>query len=76
LPSIITTNFCSAAAELVAAGNSFASELYTACVFHSMRAAEIGVRAFATALGVTFKFDIEYAEWGKIVGEINPKSKQ
>jgi hypothetical protein len=38
-----------------------------------MRAAEVGVRAFAVDLGVTFPFLIELAEWGSIVGEIEPK---
>ncbi len=75
LPSIITTRFGAASPEIVAAGNSFAAELYTGCVFHAMRAAEIGVRVLAITLGVTFKFDIEFAEWGKIVGEIEPKIK-
>jgi hypothetical protein len=73
LPSAVTVAFATASKELVAAGNSLAVGLYTACVFHSMRAAEIGVRSLATNLGVTFSFPIELAEWGKIVGEIEPR---
>jgi AcrR family transcriptional regulator len=67
------TAFPTPFAELRAAGNAVAFGLPTASVFHSMRAAEIGVRCLATALGVTFGFPIELAEWGKIVGEIEPK---
>jgi hypothetical protein len=41
LQSAVTTAFPTASKELVAAGNSLTVGLYTACVFHSMRAAEI-----------------------------------
>jgi hypothetical protein len=67
--------FLSAFAELRSAGTAFSAGLNTASVFHSMRAAEIGVRALATALKVTFSFPIELAEWGRIVSEIEPKIK-
>jgi hypothetical protein len=59
--------------ELKAAGNAVAFGLPTASVFHSIRAAEIGVRCMATDLGVIFNFPIEFAEWGKIVAEIEPR---
>jgi hypothetical protein len=59
--------------ELMAAGNAVALGLPTASVFQSMRAAEIGVRCMATALGVVFSFPIEFAEWGRVVAEIEPK---
>jgi len=73
LPSIITTKFPAASRELVLAGNGIAAEMYTASVFHSMRAVEIGLQAMARALGVAFSYPIELAEWGKIIGEIEPK---
>lgn len=38
-----------------------------------MRAVELGIRAVATALGVTFTYPIELAEWGKITREIEPR---
>jgi hypothetical protein len=73
LQSTITVAFPAASQEIVAACNSLAVGLPTASVFHSMRAVEIGVRAVGIELGVTFSYPIELAEWGKIVGEIEPK---
>lgn len=59
--------------ELHSAGTCLAAGMYTASVFHSMRAAEIGVKAMATELGVKFSFPIELAEFGQVIGEIEPK---
>jgi hypothetical protein len=73
LPSIVTVAFPVAAQEIAAAGNCVAAAVYTASVFHSMRAVEIGIQAMARALNVTFPYPLELAEWGKIVGEIEPK---
>ncbi len=69
------TAFPSAFMELKHAGNCFALSLYTACVFHSMRAAEIGVRTLGIDLGVTFHFPIELAEWHSILDQIESKIK-
>jgi hypothetical protein len=67
-PSAITTAFPLASKELVWAGNSFACGLHTGCVFHSMRAAEIGVRVLGKELGVEFPDKpIELAEWQNIL---------
>jgi hypothetical protein len=65
--------FPTAYEEIRCAGQSYSFGLPTAAVFHAMRAVEIGVRTTGTALGVTFPYPIELAEWGKIVGEIEPK---
>jgi cytochrome P450 len=74
LPSIVTVAFPLAAKELVSAGNAFAAGLPTSCVFHSMRAAEIGVRVLAKALGVTFPDKpIELAEWQNILDQADSK---
>jgi hypothetical protein len=73
LNSTISSRFPLATKEIISAGNCYAAAQYTASVFHAMRAAEVGVRAFAVDLGVTFPFLIELAEWGSIVGEIEPK---
>jgi hypothetical protein len=40
-------------AEIKAAGNCLAADLHTAAAFHSLRAAELGMRRLATHLGVT-----------------------
>jgi hypothetical protein len=45
--------FPSARTELTNAGTAFAVELYTACVFHLMRAAEIAMRALCNDRGIT-----------------------
>jgi hypothetical protein len=66
-------SFPSAASEIIWAGRCLAVGLPTASVFHSMRAAEIGVRALGTALGVTFCFPIELAEWQNILDQIDAK---
>jgi alpha-D-ribose 1-methylphosphonate 5-triphosphate synthase subunit PhnG len=65
--------FPTASAEIREAGTALAAGLHTATVFHSMRAVEIGLQKMAAELGVTFNYPIELAEWGKIVGELEPK---
>jgi hypothetical protein len=67
------TAFPSAYEELRQAGNAFALSLPTACVFHSARAAEIGVRALGTALGVTFPYPIELADIQNILEQAESK---
>jgi hypothetical protein len=74
LQSFITVAFPSASKELAAAGNSLAAGLYTASVFHAMRAAEIGVRALGSALGVSFpNKPLELAEWHNILDQCDAK---
>jgi hypothetical protein len=74
LPTILTNPFPLASKEIVAAGNCAAAGVYTASVFHSMRAAEIGVRALGNALGVTFPDKpIELAEWQTILEQCQSK---
>jgi HEPN domain len=67
--------FPSASKEIVAACSCLAAALYTASVFHSMRAAEIGVRAMGIELGVTFPYDISLADWQNILDQIESKIK-
>lgn len=74
LESEVIAAFPTASKELVAAGNSLAVGLYTACVFHSMRAAEIGVRALAVPLQVSFPDKpLELAEWQNILDQADSK---
>jgi hypothetical protein len=74
LQSTVTTAFPSSSKELVSAGNCLAAGLYTAAVFHSMRAAEIGVRILGGELGVTFPDKpIELAEWQNILDQCDSK---
>jgi hypothetical protein len=75
-PSELSGAFPSATKELVAAGNALAFGLYTASVFHCMRAAEIGVRILAKELGVSFPDrPIELAEWHTILENVESKIK-
>lgn len=62
------------------AGNAFAVELYTASVFYLMRVAEHGLRLIAKRLRVTVRasghnIPIQYADWNKVITEIENKIK-
>jgi len=68
--------FPKARTDIKEAGNAFAVSLYTACVFHLMRAAEHGLRRLAKKLRVIIKhtntmIPLEYGEWDKIIIGIN-----
>lgn len=70
--------FGKAQADIKDAGNSFAASLYTACVFHLMRASEHGLRALARKLKVKIShkhqlIPLEYGEWDKIITAITAK---
>lgn len=68
--------FPAATAELRLAGNCLATGCYTACVFHAMRAAEIGLRVLGTELGVSFPDKpIELAEWQHIIEQAESRIK-
>jgi len=67
--------FPTAYIELQKAGNAYALGLYTASVFHCSRAAEIGVRALATKLGVKFPYPLELADWQNMLDQIASKIK-
>jgi hypothetical protein len=74
LPNTVIAAFPTASKELVAAGNSLAVGLYTACVFHSMRAAEIGVRVLGKELSVSFPDKpLELVEWHNILDQADSK---
>jgi len=69
--------FSTAYKELKEAGSCYAAERYTASVFHSMRAAEIGLRALGEDLGVSFPDkSIELAEWQHIIEQAESKIKE
>lgn len=65
-----------ASQELSEAGRCFAMASYTASVFHSMRAAEIGMRALGAALNVTFPDKpTDMAEWHQILDQAEKNIK-
>lgn len=64
--------------EIMDAGNAFACELYTACVFHLTRATEHGLRKIAKRLNVTIadkgkNIPLEYGEWNKVIEAVGNK---
>jgi hypothetical protein len=67
----LTKSFPNASKELARAGKCYAVEEDTSCVFHSMRAAEIGLRTFARYLRVHPPRGIKFAQWGEILGAID-----
>lgn len=81
VPNDVKQSFPDSSVELQTAGTCFAVGLYTACVFHSMRAAEVGVRLLAGDLAkidgvkIEFKAPIEFQEWGVIQDRIDSAIK-
>lgn len=74
IPKSIDDPFPLARKELVEAGKCFAFDRYTACVFHCMRAVEVGLRAMAIALEIEkFDFPLEQADWEGIIRKIESK---
>ncbi|MGO9602513.1 MAG: hypothetical protein ACLQAT_03755 [Candidatus Binataceae bacterium] len=69
--------FPSARADVTAAGNCYATENDTACVFHSMRAGELAMRTLARHLRITRVSGrpLDYSEWGPICGALAAKVK-
>jgi hypothetical protein len=66
--------FPAAYRELKLAGNCLACGLWTASVFHSMRASEIGVRSMGSALGVSFPDKpLDRADWKNILDQADKK---
>jgi hypothetical protein len=67
-----------AVVDMVQAGNCYAANLPTACVFHCMRVAEYGLRKLARKVRakITHKgkpYPIEYGTWDKVIVAIKGK---
>jgi hypothetical protein len=72
----VFSQFPSARKDITEAGNCLAAECSTACVFHLMRAAEIGLRALAVDRDVVFaNKPIDQQEWGTILDNLDSKLK-
>ena len=80
----VAVAFPRAVNDISQAGECLAFECSTACVFHLMRAVELGMRALCADLGMTktkrrrksgtFVYvPIEYSEWEKILDELQGK---
>jgi hypothetical protein len=75
----VRANFLSAKDDIREAVECYVLGCNTACVFHSMRIAERGLRVLAKDLGVTTigpqKHPLEFSEWGLILNAIDGKLK-
>lgn len=63
----VTAKYPSASIDIEEAGKCFATARYTACVFHLMRAVEIGVMAFAGGLNILGKVKSAQPSWGEVL---------
>ena len=70
---LISKNFPKADSDVRSAGNCYATENATACVFHSMRVLEQGLHALAHALGVALTPESE--QWKNVIDQIESKIK-
>ena len=64
--------------EMMEAGNCYAAGRWTACVFHSMRVAEYGLRGLARRLKVTIthkgkQCPLDYGDWDTVITAIKNK---
>jgi hypothetical protein len=68
--------FPSLANEIDEGLDCYGLEHNTACVFHMMRIAEIGMRALARERGVSFpKHPLEWADWQNVLEQTEKKAK-
>lgn len=77
-PGNLVERFPDAIHDVLDAETAFAVGLYTACVFHSMRVAEHGLRFIATALKVDITDNgkpcpVEFVTWEKVLQAIENK---
>jgi hypothetical protein len=74
----VFNNFESARADVVSAGNCYAVEQWTACVFHLMRVVEKGLRAIARERRIKFiqGRPLEWNDWARIIRAIEAKAEE
>lgn len=69
---LLRDRFPSAIEDIREAKLCFVLDRWRACLFHSVRAAEWGLKALARASGV--KGSLDFKEWGKIIHNIEQKT--
>jgi hypothetical protein len=74
--SDVAASFPSAYYDIEEAGNCYATDRNTACVFHSMRVLEIGLRVLASDLSVSFPTPIELENWNTIIEKIEAEIRE
>lgn len=72
----IPLQFPSTSQDIRSAGNCYASENSTACVFHCMRVLEKGLHALANHLSVPFAVPVELQNWQNIIDPIEKEIAQ
>jgi uncharacterized membrane protein YfbV (UPF0208 family) len=73
IPKIVREKHREPTQELVWAGTAHACTLYTASVFHSMRALEKGLRAIAGILGIAITGD---EQWKQVIEQIEKAARK
>lgn len=82
LGRVVLQGFPGCQEDIVSAGNCIAVGLGTSAVFHMMRVAEMGLRAFARHLGLIRVIEdkkkgktipMEYAQWEKVLNQLGEK---
>jgi hypothetical protein len=74
--SQVAAKFPKANKEITEAGNCYATGNHTACVFHLMRAVELGARCLVRRLKVkTLRHRVELCDWGSIATALNEAVK-
>jgi hypothetical protein len=71
----VARRFPKANDDIAAASRCLALEEWTACVFHSMRVLELGLRDMARKLRVPMKVKLDEAQWGQIIAAIQNEIK-
>jgi hypothetical protein len=66
----VATQFPSTSRDVRSAGNCYASDNSTACVFHCMRVLEKGLYALANHLKIPFTVPVELQNWQNIIESI------
>jgi hypothetical protein len=66
----VSKRFPKANLEFTSAGNCFAVEEYTACIFHLMRGLEQGLRALAKKVNVPLPKQYDQKTWGTLIRDI------
>lgn len=72
----VHARFKDARQDIAASGRCLALDEWTACVFHSMRALEHGLRAFAHYVGLPMATGIEIEQWKNIIDQIEKKIRE
>ena len=67
--------FPEASRDIASAARCLAMDEWTACIFHSMRVIELGLRRVAIALDVPMAASADYESWGGLIDQIEKAIK-